>query len=179
MYRSSACSGLLKTRQAACIFSQAAFMRCCSVVETNRLRVLSGLPGTQISMRRDRPMRKLFIDGKTIQDDGNCYVIAEIGHNHQGDLETAKEMLRVAKECGADAVKLQKRDNSGRRQGGQKGERDDNERSSGTSRLPLCYRPLSFSSASCLFLQSIQKVVTGRAFNLFSEICPPHSSQMP
>lgn len=66
-------------------------------------------------------MRKLFIDGKTIQDDGNCYVIAEIGHNHQGDLETAKEMLRVAKECGADAVKLQKRDNSGRRQGGQKG----------------------------------------------------------
>jgi sialic acid synthase len=56
-------------------------------------------------------MRKLTIDGKTIQDDGNCYVIAEVGHNHQGRLETAKEMFRVAKECGADAVKLQKRDN--------------------------------------------------------------------
>ncbi len=56
-------------------------------------------------------MRKLTIDGKVIQDDGNCYVIAEIGHNHQGKLETAKEMFRVAKECGADAVKLQKRDN--------------------------------------------------------------------
>jgi N-acetylneuraminate synthase/sialic acid synthase len=56
-------------------------------------------------------MRKLVIDGKTIQDDGDCWVIAEIGHNHQGQLETAKEMFRVAKECGADAVKLQKRDN--------------------------------------------------------------------
>lgn len=56
-------------------------------------------------------MRKLTIDGKTIQDSSSCYVIAEIGHNHQGRLETAKEMFRVAKECGADAVKLQKRDN--------------------------------------------------------------------
>ena len=56
-------------------------------------------------------MRKLTIDGKVIQDDSNCYVIAEIGHNHQGKLETAKEMFKVAKECGADAVKLQKRNN--------------------------------------------------------------------
>jgi N-acetylneuraminate synthase/sialic acid synthase len=56
-------------------------------------------------------MRKLTIDGKVIQDDGNCYVIAEIGHNHQGNLETAREMFKVAKECGADAVKLQKRNN--------------------------------------------------------------------
>ncbi|UCD80963.1 MAG: N-acetylneuraminate synthase family protein, partial [Desulfobacterales bacterium] len=56
-------------------------------------------------------MRKLILDGKVIQDNSDCYVIAEIGHNHQGKLETAKEMFRVAKECGADAVKLQKRDN--------------------------------------------------------------------
>ena len=56
-------------------------------------------------------MRKLVIDNKNIQDDGDCYVIAEIGHNHQGSLATAKEMFKVAKECGADAVKLQKRDN--------------------------------------------------------------------
>jgi N-acetylneuraminate synthase/sialic acid synthase len=56
-------------------------------------------------------MRRLVIDGKTITDDGDCFVIAEVGHNHQGKLETAKEMFRVAKECGADAVKLQKRDN--------------------------------------------------------------------
>lgn len=56
-------------------------------------------------------MRTLTIDGKTIQDNGDCYTIAEIGHNHQGNLETAREMFKVAKECGADAVKLQKRDN--------------------------------------------------------------------
>jgi N-acetylneuraminate synthase/sialic acid synthase len=56
-------------------------------------------------------MRKLTIDGKVIQDDGDCYVIAEIGHNHQGKVETAKEMFKAAKECGADAVKLQKRNN--------------------------------------------------------------------
>ena len=56
-------------------------------------------------------MRKLVIDGKVIQDDGDCWIIAEIGHNHQGRLKTAKDMFRVAKECGADAVKLQKRDN--------------------------------------------------------------------
>ena len=49
-------------------------------------------------------MRKLTIDGKIIDDKSNSYVIAEIGHNHQGDLETAKEMFRVAKESGADAV---------------------------------------------------------------------------
>jgi sialic acid synthase len=56
-------------------------------------------------------MRRLVIDGKVIQDDGDCWIIAEIGHNHQGRLKTAKDMFRVAKECGADAVKLQKRDN--------------------------------------------------------------------
>ena len=56
-------------------------------------------------------MRKLVIDGKVIQDDSSCYVIAEVGHNHQGKLEIAKEMFKSAKECGANAVKLQKRNN--------------------------------------------------------------------
>ena len=56
-------------------------------------------------------MRKLVIDQKTVDDAVDCYVIAEIGHNHQGKLKTCMEMFKVAKECGADAVKLQKRDN--------------------------------------------------------------------
>lgn len=55
--------------------------------------------------------RQLSVDGYTISEDTDCYVIAEIGHNHQGDLETAKSIIRLAKECGANAVKLQKRDN--------------------------------------------------------------------
>jgi N-acetylneuraminate synthase/sialic acid synthase len=55
--------------------------------------------------------RELVIDGVRVADDTDCYVVAEVGHNHQGKLETAKEMIRVAHECGASAVKLQKRNN--------------------------------------------------------------------
>lgn len=55
--------------------------------------------------------REMNINGYLIDDDSDCYVIAEIGHNHQGEIDKAKEMFRVAKECGAHAVKLQKRDN--------------------------------------------------------------------
>jgi len=56
-------------------------------------------------------VRELVVDGRVIARDGPAYVIAEIGHNHQGDLEKAKALVRAARECGADAVKLQKRDN--------------------------------------------------------------------
>ena len=56
-------------------------------------------------------MKTIWVDGVPINDPDRCYVIAEIGHNHQGDVEKAKEMFHVAKWCGADAVKLQKRNN--------------------------------------------------------------------
>lgn len=55
--------------------------------------------------------RALTIDGFIIDDASDCYVIAEIGHNHQGEVEKCKALFREAKECGAHAVKLQKRDN--------------------------------------------------------------------
>src|SRR6266576_3663654 len=55
--------------------------------------------------------RRLAIDGVEIHDGGPCYVIAEIGNNHQGSLEQAKQLVTAAKECGVDAVKLQKRAN--------------------------------------------------------------------
>jgi N-acetylneuraminate synthase len=39
----------------------------------------------------------------------SIFFIAEIGINHNGDLEIAKELVRIAKEAGCDAVKFQKR----------------------------------------------------------------------
>ena len=56
-------------------------------------------------------MREIILDGKTVNDESEAYVIVEIGSNHCGDLELCKEMIRAAKECGCDAVKLQKRTN--------------------------------------------------------------------
>ena len=56
-------------------------------------------------------MPELVISGKRISDDGPAYVVAEIGHNHQGDLEKAKQLVQTASECGVDAVKFQKREN--------------------------------------------------------------------
>ena len=56
-------------------------------------------------------MRELVIDGRRIADDTDCFVIAEIGHNHQGSVEKAQELFVLAKQAGVDAVKLQKRDN--------------------------------------------------------------------
>jgi N-acetylneuraminate synthase/sialic acid synthase len=56
-------------------------------------------------------MRELVIDGTRITDDGDCYVIAEIGHNHQGSVEQAQQLFLAASHCGVNAVKLQKRDN--------------------------------------------------------------------
>lgn len=37
------------------------------------------------------------------------YLIAEIGINHNGDLNIAKQLIKNAKECGFDSVKFQKR----------------------------------------------------------------------
>lgn len=37
------------------------------------------------------------------------YIISEIGINHNGSLDIAKEMIAQSKKCGADAVKFQKR----------------------------------------------------------------------
>ena len=40
----------------------------------------------------------------------NIYLIAEIGINHNGDLDIAKKLIKKSKEAGFDAVKFQKRD---------------------------------------------------------------------
>jgi len=56
-------------------------------------------------------LRKLEVQGRVISDDTVPFVIAEVGHNHQGSVEKCNEMFAIAKDCGANAVKLQKRDN--------------------------------------------------------------------
>lgn len=55
--------------------------------------------------------RSLTVGGVEIHDGGDCYVVAEIGHNHQGELEKAKQLIHAAAEAEVDAVKLQKRAN--------------------------------------------------------------------
>ena len=56
-------------------------------------------------------MRELTISGRRIADDTDPFIVAEIGQNHQGSVETCKLLFRAAADCGVDAVKLQKRDN--------------------------------------------------------------------
>ena len=52
---------------------------------------------------------KIEIDGVSIGYDEPCYIIAEIGINHNGDISIAKKLIDAAVESGANAVKFQKR----------------------------------------------------------------------
>jgi len=56
-------------------------------------------------------MAQLIIDNMTITDNSPPFVIAEIGHNHQGKIEKALELIDSAAASGASAAKFQKRDN--------------------------------------------------------------------
>ena len=55
---------------------------------------------------------EVILDGLTVGLNRPPYVIAEIGHNHMGDVEEAKRLFDTARDGGANAVKLQKRDNA-------------------------------------------------------------------
>src|SRR3569832_1913519 len=56
-------------------------------------------------------MKSFTVGKNVVAQDGACYVIAEIGNNHQGDLKTALNMIKVAPGMCVNAVKFQKRDN--------------------------------------------------------------------
>jgi pseudaminic acid synthase len=47
------------------------------------------------------------IGGRTIGLESPCFIVAELSANHGGHFEVAEELVRTAKACGADAVKLQ------------------------------------------------------------------------
>lgn len=52
----------------------------------------------------------LSIGDRAIGPDEPAYIIAEIGNNHNGSLELAKELIDLAAEAGADCAKFQMRD---------------------------------------------------------------------
>jgi N-acetylneuraminate synthase/sialic acid synthase len=56
-------------------------------------------------------MQSIHLQNITIDDDSKCFVIAEIGHNHQGNVDSCKQLIKAAVDAGASAVKLQKRSN--------------------------------------------------------------------
>ena len=53
--------------------------------------------------------REIKIGNRMVGDGHSAYVIAEIGINHNGDLEIAKQIIDAAVHAGVDAVKFQKR----------------------------------------------------------------------
>ena len=55
------------------------------------------------------PSGEVRIGNKTIGDGRPCYIVAEIGINHNGDIDLAKRLISVAVAAGCDAVKFQKR----------------------------------------------------------------------
>ena len=52
-------------------------------------------------------MNKINIDGHVIGENESVFIIAEIGVNHNGNLDTAKKLIDSAKNAGADCVKFQ------------------------------------------------------------------------
>ena len=57
----------------------------------------------------DDERNKIIINEAEIGYNQPCYIIAEIGINHNGNVEIAKKLIDAAIDCGANAVKFQKR----------------------------------------------------------------------
>jgi N-acetylneuraminate synthase len=54
-------------------------------------------------------MAIVTIGNRPVGSDAPCFIIAEIGINHNGDLGIAKKLITAATVAGCDAVKFQKR----------------------------------------------------------------------
>lgn len=52
-------------------------------------------------------MKKIKLGNRWIGEGKPCFIIAEAGSNHDGKLEQAKQLINIAVEAGADAVKFQ------------------------------------------------------------------------
>lgn len=65
-----------------------------------------GMP-SQREPKQHLSMKSVEIGERKIGDNCPCFIIAEAGVNHNGDLELAKQLVETAAEAGADAVKFQ------------------------------------------------------------------------
>jgi N-acetylneuraminate synthase len=54
-------------------------------------------------------IKPVKIGNKSVGPGKPCYIIAEIGINHNGDIDIAKQLIKMSAEAGCDAVKFQKR----------------------------------------------------------------------
>jgi sialic acid synthase SpsE/sugar phosphate isomerase/epimerase/CBS domain-containing protein len=82
---------------------------------SNSLREYHTIPlvddaGKLIGIARDVAEETITISDCTISNESNVFIISEIGINHNGSLDSAKELIKQSYECGANAVKLQVRD---------------------------------------------------------------------
>ena len=49
-------------------------------------------------------MTTLQLGNLQVGEDQPAFIIAEIGINHQGDVNIARELVKKTKECGANAI---------------------------------------------------------------------------
>jgi len=77
---------------------------------SNRIRFVPLLDdhGHLVAIARDK-MAEIRIGSRTIGPEAPCFVIAEIGNNHNGDLVLAKRLIDLAVDAGADCAKFQMR----------------------------------------------------------------------
>ena len=52
-------------------------------------------------------MKPVLIERQSVGCGSPCFVIAEAGSNHNGDLDLARCQIEVAARCGVDAIKFQ------------------------------------------------------------------------
>ena len=52
-------------------------------------------------------MRRFCVGDKYIGEDDDCFIIAEAGANHEGDIKKAFQLIDEAKNSGVDAIKFQ------------------------------------------------------------------------
>jgi sialic acid synthase SpsE len=65
---------------------------------------------SSVSTRARSAPRVSVVNGFAAIPENHTYFIAEAGNNHNGSMELARQLIDVAVECGADAIKFQKRD---------------------------------------------------------------------